>query len=196
MRVAPRSVTRATTVSAMIASASRASDSTGHVQVMSPTVLNRTLSDSTRSPARGRRELGDRHEQSALAHDRTSVRVVEGRQSDALACDVLPHVELRPIADRKDAHVFTGLHACVVDVPQLRALVARVPLAERIAKREDAFFRARFFLVAARTADRRVEAEFRQRFEEASPIAPRCGSPSHPARAPFRGGWNPRRCAR
>ncbi len=50
MRVAPRSVRVAVTVSARIASLSAAVDSTGAVQVMSPTVRKRTLISSTTSP--------------------------------------------------------------------------------------------------------------------------------------------------
>src|SRR5882672_3672404 len=53
MRVAPRSVSRAIRVSSMIVSVSRASDSTGHVQEMSPTVRKRTETCSTASPGLG-----------------------------------------------------------------------------------------------------------------------------------------------
>ena len=53
MRVAPRSVTAVAAVSAMISSTVAAADSTGQVQVMSPTVRKRTESVSTASPSRG-----------------------------------------------------------------------------------------------------------------------------------------------
>ena len=48
----------------------------------------------------------------------------------------------------------------VVEVPELRPLVLRVPLAECVAEREYPLLRARLFLVAARAADARVELEF------------------------------------
>ncbi len=51
------------------------------------------------------------------------------------------------------------MHARVVDVPQLRALVLRIPLAELVAEGEDALLGARLFLVAPRTAHAGIEAE-------------------------------------
>src|SRR2546422_5423162 len=39
-----------------------------------------------------------------------------------------PHIELRPVADGEHSHVFALRHAGVVEVPQLRALVLRIPL--------------------------------------------------------------------
>src|SRR5579864_3074669 len=44
--------------------------------------------------------------------------------------------------------------------------MARIPLAEGIAERKDAFLRARFLLVAARATDAGIESEFRDRIEE------------------------------
>jgi hypothetical protein len=52
------------------------------------------------------------------------------------------------------------MHAGAVQVPQLGPLVARIPLSERVAEREDALLGARLLLVAPRAADQRVEAEF------------------------------------
>ena len=56
--------------------------------------------------------------------------------------------------------------AAVVKIPKFRALVLRIPLAERVAEGIDAFFRAGFFFVAARAAERRVETAFGQRVEQ------------------------------
>ena len=53
MRVAPRSLTSAASVSITTSPASAARLSTGAVQVMSPTVRKRTLRTSTVSPSRG-----------------------------------------------------------------------------------------------------------------------------------------------
>ncbi|MNQ77375.1 hypothetical protein D3C85_922400 [compost metagenome] len=53
MRVAPRSVMSVTAVSAMMAMVSAASDATGQVQEISPTVRNRTDRRSTCSPSCG-----------------------------------------------------------------------------------------------------------------------------------------------
>ena len=94
------------------------------------------------------------------------VREVDVRQLELLARDVLPHVELRPVRDREDAHVLALPHAGVVDVPELGPLRARVPLAEVVAEAEDALLRAGALLVAARAADRGVELVLLDRVEQ------------------------------
>src|SRR4051812_37334395 len=66
------------------------------------------------------------------------VSEVDRRQLEVLARDVLPHVELRPVRDREHANVLAPPDARVVEVPQLGALRARVPLAEVVAEAEDA----------------------------------------------------------
>src|SRR5712692_3527994 len=104
-----------------------------------------------------RRERSHGHEQAAAAHHRPPVREVEGGNLQALLPDVLPDVELGPIAYRKHPHVAAGMHTRVVQAPQLGTLVARVPLAELVAHRKYPLLGARFFLVAPRAADRRVE---------------------------------------
>ena len=48
------------------------------------------------------------------------------------------------------------LHA-VVDIPQLRALILRIPLAELITMRENTLFRTGFFLVTTRSATCGIE---------------------------------------
>src|SRR6266550_8579123 len=52
------------------------------------------------------------------------VREVDRRQLEALARDVLPDVELRPVRDREDADVLALPDASVVEVPELRPLRA------------------------------------------------------------------------
>jgi hypothetical protein len=56
--------------------------------------------------------------------------------------------------------------AAVVEVPELRALRARVPLAEVVAEGEDALLRAGALLVAPGAAERRVEAALLDRVEQ------------------------------
>src|SRR5207244_2404369 len=64
------------------------------------------------------------------------------------------------------ADVLAGGEARVVEAPELGALVARIPLAEVVAVREDALLRARLLLVAARAAEERVEAELAHGVEQ------------------------------
>src|SRR6185436_4847079 len=70
---------------------------------------------------------------------------------------VLPHVELGPVRQREDADALAGPDAAVQQRPQLGPLVLRIPLALRVAQREDALLRARPFFVAPRAAERGVE---------------------------------------
>src|SRR5436309_4560145 len=111
-------------------------------------------------------DLGNRYEQTVPAHDGPAVRIVDRGHGEALALDVLPHIELRPVADGEHSHVFALRHAGVVEVPQLRALVLRIPLAELVAEREYALLGARLFLVAARPADGGIEAELGDRLQQ------------------------------
>ena len=97
------------------------------------------------------------HQQAVLAHHFALVRIVDRRQRQVLAGDVLPHVQFRPVRDREHAHLLAGGHAGVVQAPQLGALGLRVPLAELVAEREDPLLGARLFLVAAGAAHQRVE---------------------------------------
>ena len=62
--------------------------------------------------------------------------------------------------------------ARVVEVPQLRPLVARVPLPEVVAEAEDPLLRAGALLVAARAADRGVEAVLLDRVEQRRRLQP------------------------
>src|SRR6267143_1683305 len=119
-----------------------------------------------RFPRPWRRNRRHRNEQAAATHDRTAMHVVDRGHVQALALDVLPDVELGPVADREHAHVLAGMHARVVQAPELGPLVARVPLAEFVAQREHALLGARLFLVAPRAADRGVEAELGDRLEQ------------------------------
>ena len=81
--------------------------------------------------------------------------------------DVLPDVELGPVGERKDADALALVLARVVEAPELRALLLRVPAVLRRAEREDALLGARLLLVAARAAERRVEAVLVERLLQA-----------------------------
>src|SRR4029434_7915428 len=67
----------------------------------------------------------------------------------SLFADILPDVQFRPVAQREDTHVFAGVKSGIVEVPDLRALILRVPLTESIAKAEEALLRARLLLIAS-----------------------------------------------
>src|SRR3954464_3789426 len=97
-------------------------------------------------------------EHPVAAEDLALVGEVDVRDLELLGHDVLPDVELGPVAQREHTDALAAADAPVVEVPQLGALVARVPAAEVVAEGEDALLRAGALLVAARAAERGIEA--------------------------------------
>ena len=71
--------------------------------------------------------------------------------------DVLPDVELGPVADREDADALALVLAGIIEVPELGPLVFGVPAMRGGAEGEDALLGAALFLVAPRAAKGRVE---------------------------------------
>src|SRR5699024_1888598 len=90
--------------------------------------------------------------------DLTTVSVVDRRQRDAFLLDVRPDIQLGPVRQGEDADLLTLTVPTVVELPQFRPLVTRVPLAELVAEAEHAFLRPRLLLVSPRTAENGVEA--------------------------------------
>ena len=80
--------------------------------------------------------------------------------------DVLPDIQLGPVGKRENADALALVDAAVVEVPQLRPLILRVPLAERVAEGVDALLGARLLLVAPRAAESRVEAALGERVQQ------------------------------
>jgi len=91
---------------------------------------------------------------------------VDRRQFEAFALDVLPDIHFRPVRDREGTDVLALVAAGVVQVPQLGALVLRIPLTELVAETHNPFLGAGLFLVATGAADAGVEAEFFDGFEQ------------------------------
>src|SRR6266566_6251042 len=85
---------------------------------------------------------------------------------DVLQVDILPDVKLRPVGKREDPDAFSFVHTRVVQVPELGALVFRVPLPERIAERIDALLGPGFFLIPPRAAEGCIVAALRQGVEQ------------------------------
>ncbi len=103
-------------------------------------------------------EVGFRDQHAIALEHVALVREIQTRQRDSFRDDVLPDVQLGPVREREHAKVFAGKLAAVVEIPQLGTLVLRVPLSEHVTMREDALLGPRLFFVAARSADRGVEA--------------------------------------
>ena len=77
-----------------------------------------------------------------------------------------PDVELGPVRQREDAEVLAALVTAVVEPPQLRPLVLRVPLTELVAVAEHALLGPRSLLVATGPAEDGVEAVLGDRVEQ------------------------------
>ncbi len=85
------------------------------------------------------------------------------------------------------------MQARVVQAPEFRTLRFRIPLAEFVAERKNAFLGAGLFFVAARAADQPPYNRIARWFRAASPPAPHCANRFRDADAPCRAGSNPRR---
>src|SRR5471030_2415667 len=97
---------------------------------------------------------------------------IERRDFDFFRGDILPDVHFGPVAQREDAKMFPVMKPSVKDVPKFGPLIFRVPLAELVPMRKEAFLGPCFFLVPARSADGGVGAEFLQRVEEGDGLEP------------------------
>src|SRR3954453_1960891 len=97
-------------------------------------------------------ELVDRVEHPLPLDYLALLRQVERRDLDLLAEDVLPDVQLGPVRQREDPDRLAEVDPAIEEVPELGALVLRVPLAELVAEGEDALLGAGLVLVAAGAA--------------------------------------------
>jgi len=91
---------------------------------------------------------------------------VDVGEFDVLPLDVAPDVQFGPVGEREDADVLAGAVPAVVQVPQFRALAARLPLAETVAQAEDPLLGAGAFLVAPAAAEHRVVAVLVDRVQQ------------------------------
>src|SRR5206468_736482 len=99
------------------------------------------------------------HDEAAVALDHgPDGGEVERDDGDLLQVDVLPDVELGPVGEREDADALALQDLAVVEVPQLRPLVLRVPLALAVAEGVDPLLGAALLLVPAGAPEGGVEA--------------------------------------
>lgn len=62
------------------------------------------------------------------------VREVERADRDLFSPYIVPDVKFCPVGERKDANRFAWSDPAIVQVPQFRALLLRIPLAMRVTK--------------------------------------------------------------
>jgi hypothetical protein len=104
------------------------------------------------------------HDERAFAlDDGPLLREIKRHDGDVFGEDVLPDIKLGPVRQGKHADGFDRPYARVVDAPELGALVLGIPGVRLGPEGKDALLGAGFLLVAARSAEGRVEAEFVER---------------------------------
>ena len=84
----------------------------------------------------------DDHNGAVTKNDIALLGEVKRNDGNLFRVNVEPHVEFGPIGKRKYANAFPFVEARVENIPQFRALVLRVPLAQGIPERIDALFGA------------------------------------------------------
>ena len=100
------------------------------------------------------------------------MREVDRRDLQFLPLDVLPDIQLGPVGQRERANVFAAGQFAVVEIPQLRTLIGRVPLPERVAEGEDPLLRPRLLLVPPRAPEQRVEVVLKHGVEQRDGLQP------------------------
>src|ERR1700722_5488378 len=74
----------------------------------------------------------DRNQSRSPHHHFALLGEVQRHDGDVLKVNVLPDVQLRPVGKREDADALAGVQARVIEIPKLRALIFRIPLAMRV----------------------------------------------------------------
>src|SRR5580700_7782831 len=93
------------------------------------------------------------HNPNAVApHHRARLREIQRYHRDGLELDVLPHIELGPVRQRKHPHRLARAQPRIIEPPQFRALTPRVPDMAGTAERKDSLLRPALLLVAPRPA--------------------------------------------
>ena len=165
-RVAPRSVSRDTAVSAITSEtvAGVRLDAAGAGDVADGAEPHGLLDDLL---VLARLQVLVHRQQHPVALEHVAaVCVVDRRQLDLLGADVGPDVELGPVGQREHPDVLTLVMPAVVQVPQLGPLRLRIPLAELVAEGEHPLLGSRLLLVAAGAAERGVELVLADRAQQ------------------------------
>ena len=152
--------------SAMMAGIVSASERIAPVHGLHPSERSRDLTICGCSPGSATKALLDGQQRIAAHIHGPLFGKVEIDDRNLFLVDVLPDIHLRPVGERKDANAFAGMDARVVEVPQLGALVLRVPLPGAVAEGVDALLGAGLLFIAPRAAEGRVEVVVAQRIEQ------------------------------
>ncbi len=194
MRVAPRSLTCTVRVSSTMSAGVAALLSTGQVQVMSPRVRKAHRAGLHLLAVFGRGQRRDGHQQAPALNHFALMGVVQRGQAHVFAGDVLPHIQLRPVADRKTRKCSPGAMRVLNSVHSSGrwSLGCHWPKLSRWLKMRSL---ARAFLVAPRPADERIKAKFVNRLQQRDGLVRRCAARPAGQAHRCRGPCCLRRCA-
>src|SRR4029077_1529210 len=78
---------------------------------------------------------------------------IEIDEGNVLALDVFPNIDFRPIQQRMNSDVCPRRKSRLELIPELRRLIAEIPIAMFVTRREVAFLGSRPFLICAHTED-------------------------------------------
>ena len=107
------------------------------------------------------------HDQVAVdLYARAFLGKVQRYDRNILQADILPDIQLRPVGQREHTDALPFMDTGVVDVPQLRTLVLRVPLVELVAERIDTFFRPALLFIATGASESGIELIFIERMQQ------------------------------
>ncbi len=79
---------------------------------------------------------------------------------------IIPDIEFCPVADWKNAHIFSFLNFTIVDIPEFWSLSFRIPLSEFIPHRKYSFFGPRFFLISSGASNACIKPKFFDRIQQ------------------------------
>ncbi|STL56180.1 Uncharacterised protein [Escherichia coli] len=108
------------------------------------------------------------HQHTVAFQNRTFRSEIQRHNVDIFQPDVLPDILLGPVREREDADAFAFVNLPVVVVPQLWALIFRIPAMEAVTERVDSLFSAGFLFVTARTTEGGIKTVFVQRLFQPS----------------------------
>ena len=100
------------------------------------------------------------------------MRVIDRRQRDLLPRDVMPDVQLGPVRQREHPDRLTRMMPPVVQRPQLRTLILRIPLPELIPEREHPLLGPSLLLIPARTTEQRIKPILVHRIQQHRSLNP------------------------
>ena len=150
----------------MISGSVSASERMAPVQGLHPSDRSRDLTICGFSPRRATKACSMGSSASPRTYIGPLLGEVEIDDGNVFLVDILPDIHLRPVGERKDADALARMDAGVVEIPQLGALILRVPLTGRVAEGVDALLGAGFLFIAPRAAKGRVEVVVAQRIQQ------------------------------